>query len=275
MAGKLRTWVAMAVVVGLALVAGGWFFLISPKLVSAADTRLSIDDAKARTVVLTAQLSTLKKQYAELDTYKADLQALTAQIPSTDAMADYRRALDAAATSAGVTIMTITTGTPSLADGAQVPAAPSETALPGETSTQDATATDSTAAAGTDAPAPATPSAAARLVGVPVSLVVVGEYSKAMAFLAAVQTGADRLFVVSSLRSTAQPESAESPGRPATAAGDVQLAVDGYVLVLPVLPDDAAAAGDGTADAGTDGGAAQEAETTLPSSERNPFAPLP
>ncbi|MCB2175880.1 MAG: hypothetical protein KQH57_08730 [Actinomycetales bacterium] len=280
MAAKARTWVALAVVAALAVMAGGWFFLISPKMTQAADTRESVSDAEMRTTMLMTQLATLKKQFADLDTYKAQLAELQAQIPATDDMAEYRRALAADAAAAGVTILTITTATPILVPAA-VPAAAA-------TAAADATATDATTGTASDGSAsdtgasttadatPAPVSAASRLVGVPLSITVLGEYSKAMAFLSTLQTGVDRLFVLGSLSSTAQTETPESPGRPATAAGDVQLGIDGYVLVLPPSATDTAAgsAADAAAGDGTTSDAQPEA-TPLPSSQRNPFAPLP
>ncbi len=253
---QAKTWTGLAALLAVVLVAGAWFGLISPVLASTADTRDAVLNADAQTDTLTLELANLKKQYEDLDTYRAELSALEAQIPSTAAMADYRSALAAAASESGVTILMVSTGAPALSDVTPAPVAAEST---------DAGTGDGADAASADAAArTATPasSAEARLVGIPLSVTVLGTYANSMSFLDKVQNQIGRLMLVSSISTTSQTDTPASGGKPATAKGDLELSLDGFVMVLPPA---------GTAPVPDDTGDTVE---EMPSSERNPFVPV-
>jgi Tfp pilus assembly protein PilO len=257
---QTKTWVGLAVLLGLVLVAGTWFGAISPVLTRTSDTQDSILDAKARTDQLTVQLATLAKQYEEIDTYRAELSELEAQIPSEAEMADYRRVLSTAATESGVTILTLSSGSPMPTQAASAPAA--ATTDSSEASNETAGENSGDDAADTAAPQAAPAGAQARLVGVPMNITVLGTYANSMAFLNKVQSQVSRLMLIGSISSTSQTETPAGNGLPATAAGDIELSLDGYVMVLP---DSAAAEPETDADA---------VDPVLPTSARNPFVPV-
>ncbi|HWS58761.1 MAG TPA: hypothetical protein VN257_09485, partial [Actinotalea sp.] len=69
-------------------------------------------------------------------------------------------------------------------------------------------------------------------VAMPMSVIVVGTYDATVNFLAALQTGTERLFLVTRWTATGQDESQASGGRPATAPGDLEFSIGGYAYVL-------------------------------------------
>lgn len=267
-------WVAGAIVLIVAIVAATWFFGAQPRLDSASETLDQAATTRAQNVSLRQEVAQLKKDFANLDEYRAELSALRAQVPTTAQLSDYARALQALADAAGVTLTDLAPGAPQTISppGAdQAPAAPT-TADGADPAADPATAGTS----GAQDPAAAATAALAQqidgLVAVPVTVTVVGAYANVSTFLQSVQTGADRLLLAVSLNGTRQQQSEASGGRPATADGDLELAIDGWLYVLPQGADYQEfeqAQGDETATPDTPG------TPELPGSDRNPFAPLP
>jgi len=97
-------------------------------------------------------------------------------------------------------------------------------------------------------------------------MTVVGTYDAARAFIASLQGTEGRLFLVYTFNLAAQTDSPGGGGRPATVTGDVEMSLQGYLIVLTPNPSDAVT---------------NEVTPTptpspepLPTTERNPFAPL-
>ena len=206
---KASGWVAGTAIVAVMMLIASWFLLISPKLSVTQEDRAETETVHQHNIVLSDQLAILKKQFAELETTRSDLAALRKQIPTSAQLTDYMRTLSGLATTHSVIIT-------SLMPGGAIPFV----AAPGV------------------AAAAAKPAAAGGVPGlavIPVSITVVGTYPNIRGFLSDVQSKTDRLFLVTGLTATAQQKVAAGNGRPATAAGDLELKVDGLAYVLQDL----------------------------------------
>lgn len=173
---KLQQWVALTLVGALAILAAGWFLLVSPKRGEAADLRAQTVDQVAANSQLQGQLQVLKAQAKDLPKKQAELAAVAAKIPNNPGLPALIRALTAASTSAGVEFVSVTPGAPvaSVAPAATV-AAP---------------------AAGTEAGL--TAPSAGTLLSIPVNIDVVGDYFEVEQFLANLE-GLPRALRVSNL----------------------------------------------------------------------------
>lgn len=168
---KLKQYVALTVVGCLAVLAAGWFLLVSPKRSEASEVQLAADAQVTANSALRTQIEVLKAQAKNLPKEQAKLAAVAAKIPSNRAMPALIRALTDAAEDAGVELVTLAPGATAVA--APVAAAPVAPA------------------AGADGAAPAAPvapaapaSAAGQLGSIPVTLNVVGGYFQVQQFLA-------------------------------------------------------------------------------------------
>jgi Tfp pilus assembly protein PilO len=173
---KLKQWVALTVVGCLAIMAGGWFLLVSPKRTEAADVRAQAVAQESTNDGLRNELEVLKAQAKDLPKKQAELARVAAKIPDNPGLPSLIRALTAASTSAGVAFVSVTPGPPAAvaAPAAAAPAAPAAGAA--------APAAAPAAPADPNAPAPASPAGA--LAAIPISINVVGGYFEVSQFLA-------------------------------------------------------------------------------------------
>ncbi|NMR20166.1 hypothetical protein [Cellulomonas fimi] len=236
MGPKKSTWVLGTAFLGAVLVAGGWFLGISPVLASTQETRAETDSVETRNDMLRVQLATLKKQYENLDEYKAELATLAVQIPSKADLAEYTREFTALAEATGTALVEVTPGTPLdvVPTVPQAPAAP--TADEGSDAATDEGAAEETSTTDEPAPAPAGVPAVFEpipgFVAVPIDLTALGPVANVMAFLEGLQSGSQRLFLVTTLEGGGTDEEEASGGRPATARGELELTITGYIYVL-------------------------------------------
>lgn len=239
-APRATGWVLGTVVLGAALGAGSYFLAIGPVLDESSAARMQTESVVQANDIQRAKIARLKAQFAELDTYKAELAALRVQIPTDHDLSGYFRQLQEIATARGVTIVNVA------AQNGQtvvpVVTAPTEVAEPtaaADPATPDPSA-DTPAPEAPEAPAaPAGPVVPEGFVAIPVSITTVGSYEGVLAFLADAQAATPRLFLVADFMGAAQDAAEPGGGRPATAVGDLELTVNGFVYVLQ---DSAAAA---------------------------------
>jgi len=167
---KLQQWVALTLVGALAVLAAGWFLLVSPKRADAATLRARAQEQASKNAALETQLVTLKAQAKDLPKQQAKLAAVSAKIPDVRAMPALIRALTKAAADADVELVSLTPG-PTAAGagvGLATPVAP-----------------------GAPAAGPAVgggaASAAGQLASVPLTLNVVGGYFQVEQFMSDVE----------------------------------------------------------------------------------------
>lgn len=220
---KTGPWIAGTVVVSLLLGAAGWFLLIAPTFAGATEVRMEAEAQVAQNDITRGRINELKAQFEQIDTLTAELAALRSQIPTDAQSAEYRRQLGATAATHGVTVISVQTST------AMAVAPPAAAAAPAEGEAEAAPTDEATAPpAGTE---PAAPQQS--LFAIPVTVDVVGTYAGVLAFLSDLQATQPRLLAVETLTATSQQVAEASGGKAATAAGDLQLVVTGYLFAQP------------------------------------------
>ncbi len=135
---KMKQWVALTVVGCLAVLAAGWFLLVSPKRADASDLRNQASGVEASNQGLQTKLAMLKAQAKQLPQYQAKLAQVAAKIPNNPALPSLIRALSAAADDAGVELLSVAPtppvayqGSASAPQHAPVSAAPSASSSSG------------------------------------------------------------------------------------------------------------------------------------------------
>jgi Tfp pilus assembly protein PilO len=209
MSSKMKQWVALTVVGVLAVLAAGWFLLVSPKRTHAAELRDQAATQVSANAELETKLAMLKAQAKDLPKQQAKLAAVAGKIPDNPALPALVRALTTAATSAGVELVSLTPSAPAVVGAAAPAAAPVAPA------------------AGARPAAPRAASAAAgQLAQIPVTLNVVGGYFQVEQFVAALEN-LPRSMRVTALTMAPGP----NPVKPAAAAAAVD---DGRSLATTI-----------------------------------------
>ena len=109
---KLKQWIALTVVGVLAVLAGGWFLLVSPKHSDAAALRSQAAQQVSANASLQTQLAMLKAQAKNLPAQQAKLAAVAAKIPDNPALPSLVRALTKAADQTGVELVSLAPSQP-------------------------------------------------------------------------------------------------------------------------------------------------------------------
>ena len=158
---KLKQWIAFTVLGVLAVLAAGWFLLVSTKRADADALGQQAATQVTANSMLQTQLAVLKSQAKNLPQQQAQLAKVAAKIPDNPAEPALIRALDSAATAAGVELVSIS---PSLPAAAAAPAAATVPVAPGA------------AKAVPKVGAPVAPAGAGSLQSISVAINVVGSY---------------------------------------------------------------------------------------------------
>lgn len=227
-----RKWSFLAAVLVLAILAAGWFLLVSPKRSEAAalaKRTVREEDANAR---LLQQLAVLKAQQADLPEQRAQLAVMRKQIPNNPALPTLIRDLTAAGRKAGVSIDTMA---PAVPVAVVVPVT-----APVATTSEDSTSTGTTGTSESSDATVATTPAPPALFQVPLTLDVSGSYFELEQYVNKLE-GFKRSFLVSGFTlASATGGSAASGGATGTgtsgpAAGDLTLTLQGRVFLAPNL----------------------------------------
>ncbi|MDP9417854.1 MAG: type 4a pilus biogenesis protein PilO, partial [Actinomycetota bacterium] len=109
---KTRVWSAFAAVAMVAVLAAGWFLLVSPKRGEAAELREQTVTQGVANALLETKLKQLVEQHKQLPAKRAELADLAAQIPGEPGLPDLIRQLTADAKAAGVDLKSIAPGDP-------------------------------------------------------------------------------------------------------------------------------------------------------------------
>lgn len=229
---RRRPWIGGTVFLALVIAAASWFLAISPTLATAAETRAEAQATRDQNDLLELRIAKLRADFERLPEFRAELEAIQTQIPTDADLASYLRQLDEAATSRAVTLTSVSPSPP-VAVVPAVPIAPAVPApAPADSAVPPAEGGDSPTAAAVVPAAPAGPVAPEGFVTIPVSMTVVGTYQGVVRFLDDTQNGTDRLLLVAGLQATALQAAEAGGGRPATAAGDLELIITGFAYVL-------------------------------------------
>lgn len=214
---RANVWIAGTVAVCVLLSAAAWFLLISPTRADAAQLRDDTAATAASNEQLAQQIAVLEAQFATIEQKRADLAVVRAAMPADPELADLNRKLEAQAIAAGVVLMRVTPGAPTVVVApVAVAAAPVDGAAP-----DAATA------------APAVPAPASNLLAIPVTIELIGPFANASAYLEALQQDLGRDFLVEGLNAVAEVEAPATGAKPAVRNGDVTMTITGKVFVLP------------------------------------------
>ena len=98
---------AIAVVAVIAIVAAGWFLLISPQKTKAANLRDDTASQQQSNQNVQSQITVLAAQEADVPAEQAQIAAILQKIPDNPAMPSFIRTLTAAAKVTGVDLISI------------------------------------------------------------------------------------------------------------------------------------------------------------------------
>jgi Tfp pilus assembly protein PilO len=102
----------------VALSALAWFLLIAPQRTETSDVEEQNAQAEGQVIVEQRKLARLNAEYAERDKYAAELAANRKALPTAAATGDLLRELQNAGDGAGVTVSSLSAGTPAELKGA-------------------------------------------------------------------------------------------------------------------------------------------------------------
>lgn len=190
-----RLWIPVAAILGIAILAMGWFLGVSPKLdeMNAANEQRASVEAQNR--IHEARLAELKKQFEKIDELRADLALDQVALPPGDELSTFLGQLHSLEGSSGVVLQTF-----SASDG--------QSYLPAE-----------------GAEAPSGLVTADNFIAITIDLTVSGTREQVIDFVNDLQYG-DRLFLVTKLTVS------KTEGQQETDAGDYTGSISGFVYVL-------------------------------------------
>ncbi len=231
-----RKWSLMAAVLVVAIVAAGWFLLVSPKRGEAVELRdqaISQEEANERLLV---DLAVLKDQQAQLPKQRAELAVMRKQIPDNPALPTLIRNLTESGRKVGVSIDSMAPAVP-VAVAQPLVVAPTTTTDPAtstDTSSSSDSSTESTDSSATTPVVPAAPPAPS-LYQVPLTLDVTGSYFELEQFINKLE-GLKRSFLVTGFtvapaatESAATGDSTGSTG----STGDLTIKIQARVFLAP------------------------------------------
>lgn len=202
-----RIWALGSLVIIVAVLAGGYFLGVSPKLAAAAAADASREEIDQQNASYEQELAQLKTEYADIDARRADLASARVSVPSEAEDAEFVGELHALQESSGATVKGFTVSDPKgyMPVVTEAPVAPApegeqtaETAA--DTSTPDSTITADTTPAAVSTPA--VPGAELMtpetFVAIPYSISISGTLEQTEAYVAQLQS-ATRLFLVTKL----------------------------------------------------------------------------
>lgn len=197
-------WVVGTAAISAALLAIAWFLAISPQLDEAASAREQAVQEADRNSLLEVQIAQLKTDFEKIDEFRGTLAGLQSQIPATFEQAAFNVELANVSLGTGAFVVDVTasTSTPVLASLAAIPGVAAVTGVP------------------------------VGLYAVPVTVTILGNPTATLEYVKALQTTTSRLFLATGVSLTGQDETGASGGRPATAKGDAEIVISGYVYVL-------------------------------------------
>lgn len=192
-------------IIGLALIALGWFVILSPLLDNAAQSDAQRAQIEAQNEVERAVLADMKAQYENLDELLEQLEELRVSVPGDQDLRAFFDQIAAAAGAAGVVLNDVSVEG-ALPYTAAVAAGGAPVAAPTEETTEEATEEQpiGNLSATGDLVAPPVPSAAlqSNLYVLPVKMSITADVNQASAFLKILQGFDGRLILVDGVSMT-------------------------------------------------------------------------
>jgi Tfp pilus assembly protein PilO len=171
---KMRQWSILTAVGVVAVLAAGWFLMVSPQKSHAADVRTQAATQQSANASLRARVDQLQQQKKGLPAQTAKLRKFDAQVPNNPELPGLIRQLSAAAEGAGVDLVSLAPGQPTLV---------TPTATGGVTTSSSSTSSSSSSSSTVTPAAPA----ASQLAAIPLTLTVQGSFFNVESFFRAVE----------------------------------------------------------------------------------------
>ena len=209
---KSRQWAMLTAVVCLAVLAAGWALVIKPQRSHASELRTQTQTAQGDANKLRTQVAQLQAQQRDLPAQQKLLSQIATKIPDNPALPALIRQLSAVADGAGVNLVSLAPGQPTMAAATGAPAA-------------------TTATTAATAAAPAAP-----LATIPLTVQVQGSYYNVEQFFAGVES-LDRAMLVTGfgLTPAGGPSGATGTGPGAVAPGTLTAQITAQVFESPQL----------------------------------------
>lgn len=233
-----KTWIGGAIVVALLLLVATWFLLLSPVRDGSSTVRAEAEQVEMSNETLNTRVTKLRQQFAEIDTYRAELAALEERIPST---VDYQSIVDEIERSvdrSNVFLISISSA------GGIVPVTPftelkqdtTTASDTGESTTVESSASTSSAPQTVSGAEPTrTGALSTQIPGfyqIPLTITVQGDYAEILKFSQTLQEDSDRVLLVPSVAASALTEAPESDGAPKADVGDINYVLNVFAYVL-------------------------------------------
>ena len=188
LASPTSRWSAGAILLTALVLVASWFLLIGPRRADASALQEQTVAAQSQASTLQIQIAQLKADFSTLDERRAELAAIKRQLPPQAEIPALVRKLQDYAAASGVSLDSITPGTPAIYG--QTGAGASGTAQPGQ------------------------------VVEIPITVVISGDYFEDSLFVKSLQTKLTRAFLITGLATSEKDDTAvtDSSGTPATAA---------------------------------------------------------
>lgn len=167
-----KAWFGGGVLAAVFVLALAWLFVIGPELSNASSLDAQTSQAEQQNTVLQGRVAKLKTDSMKMDTLNQQLRDARAALPIDSGLPDFTRQLSEQARTAGAVIVSVTPGTP-----VEVNASSGAPVVSGS--------------------AQAGGSAAGKLYGVPVTMVVSGNLASHKNLLAAMEQGPRRALIES------------------------------------------------------------------------------
>lgn len=219
---SVRSTSLLALLGMVAILAGGWFLLVSPKRASVSEVNDQTTSQQSLNRATKGRIDLLTKQAKDLPKKQAELARLAQQLPSNPALPGLIRSLTSAADEAGVVVVGL------------LPAVPAEqqasttTTTPVASSAKDTTATTTAAKAGTSKAAVSNEA----LFAIPVEIQVRGGYFQIENFVSALEKLQRSMIVGQLVMDPADEKAKNVEVRP----GDLQATISARVFMLGPRP---------------------------------------
>lgn len=198
---KLRQLWLLTALASLAVLAGGYFLVVSPKASAAKSLRTEAEEQSDANRALQHKIQMLNAQKKDLPKLQAELDKFNTKIPDNPELPKLVRSLSDAADSSGVNLVAVTPSVPTLA-----------------------TANGAVAAA---------PSATTAIANIPVTVKVRGSYAQLAQFFSEIE-GLPRAFLVTGAKVT--PDKGDTNAGSAVAGNPLSAEVTGRLFMTTKAP---------------------------------------
>jgi|GEM_PF-1354583 len=265
-----RQWTIATVLIVVVILAAAYFLLISPMLAAASETNAAAAAQEETNANTQIEVNKLKAQFADIETYQAQLEELQQGITTSQRYADLQRLFAAVAANHNVVITMLEFGSaeplkvtpPKAAEpdpATEVPAEdPDQEPATTDGSTDDGTSDGTTPEGGADA--------VPGLYSISLNVTLTGDYNDVLNAVRELQSGTTRLILITSV--TLSSLNATTPGEDTGGPALVTATLAGETFVLADTK--AIEQEQGTEDAGAEPTPSPE---PLPQSTDNPLTP--